>query len=209
MSHKPRFRDWKTTNTRKRRNRRSHGQSKKSSGFRSRNCCDRWATVSRKKRRISDNRLTGIVLDALESALTRELTADDVIAQLDAAGATDARTMRETAERELAELQRQRLRIADAVQYGAGDLGELAKRDRDLVAAIDAAVSRIATAPPPPDRHAIAGALASGRAIAAILRGGDPNALAPVAVELGLGVVADLDAGTAVLRFREPYGFLG
>ena len=77
------------------------------------------------------------VSDALRSALAHVPTPERILREIERDRGADAILARQTAERELAELQRQRTRINDAIQLGVGDLPDLAKRDRLLVTAID------------------------------------------------------------------------
>jgi DNA invertase Pin-like site-specific DNA recombinase len=169
---------------------------------------DRDRSCPATKRRIAESALSPLVRDALYGALTRFPRVDDLLRQIETSATVTARQQRQDHERELAELQRQRTRISDAIQFGAGDVADLAQRDRGLIERIAAVQSALAATPVEPDVIAIGTAHASAHALALALPAASDDALAKAATQFGLSVTVDLDTGTVRLGFRDAYGWM-
>lgn len=159
-------------------------------------------------RRIADRALMPLVYDALYAALTRTWSASDVWDLIEDGHARAARSEREALERELATLQGQKVRLTDAVQFGAGDLAEIGQRTREVVDRMDVVIAQLASVPREPDAMAISQAVAEVRLLAEAIPNADDELRAATAVQLGLSVAVDLDAKVVTLTYRDRYAWL-
>ena len=154
--------------------------------------------------RISRALLEETVSDALTGALRHVLSPARVLREIEAERGVGAIQARETAERELADLQRQRMRINDAIQQGIGDLPDLAKRDRLLIAAIDEALVKRDALPPPLTLPVVTMTADLCKAMGD-RRERTPEQWAELCAELGLTVTVDLDAQDVTLAYASPF----
>lgn len=161
--------------------------------------------------RIADRLLTSTVRDALYGALTIVVSADNLMTRWQARNTVQDVTARELAERDLADLQAQRIRINDFVQMGTGDLDDLGRRDREIVARMATVQTELAALPiitPITEIAAMLAAVSHLRAELAAIDDVTPEQWAHLAVRFGLAVTVDLTTGALTLTAREPYDLL-
>ena len=154
--------------------------------------------------RISRALLEETVADALTRALRHVLSPARILREIEAERGAGAILARETAERELADLQKQRMRINDAIQQGIGDLPDLAKRDRLLIAAIDEALVKRDALPAPLTLPVVTMTADLCKAMGQ-RRERTPEQWAELCAELGLTVTVDLDAQDVRLSYASPF----
>lgn len=158
--------------------------------------------------RIADRKLTGMVVDELSGALTRDVDAAWVARHLHQQRGAHAITAREQAERDIAECQAQLIAINDAVQFRIGDMADLAIRTQDINAQLKAANERLNALPVPTPVTEIEEAverIRKARGILSRVASLNPEQWAIAAGEFGLVVTVDLERQDITLAYREPY----
>lgn len=160
------------------------------------------------KARLSDRIVSALVRDALSGLLRHAADPHAVYARLLADRGASARTEREALERELAELQAQRIAIMDNLQARIGDRAEWARRDAAAIARMDRTLAALAALPEPVPLVELTDAAAVVRRFADLGDVLTDAQLAALAVALGLRVAIDAVAGTVRLSFRQPYAVL-